>query len=350
MNPNLAPTLEPRQCQVCHTRAGLKRCKWCKLVFYCGREHQISHRASHKRRCKAVKKAVKVLGYEEHKLRTGQHSGAFAGRNVFEHCPVGRFWDIVDTTLDYMRALYDAADVMVMQFNNIDAVETALGHLTNLLRLGRIAPSRLRQRIASLYLRLGRDQECYNFFKWYATSDKSNDYDWYLRDADALEAPEALWGGGFVNNIGDSMYVLLIKVRILFDLQHMQNATRAFQGFILPELIDEIRVHALVSGVVTARNDIVLASVERMGDLIQQIRGQIKLLFNIIASYSPGFWPIFVGPRSLHREFWILGDPSFKFEYHYEAWNETPGAIELIESLMRAGARSLESSEEPSEQ
>lgn len=359
MNPTLASTLEPRQCQVCHTRTGLKRCKWCKLVFYCGREHQISNRASHKRRCKAVKKAVKVLGHEEHKLRTGQHSGALAGRNVFEDY-VGRFVDIWDTTVDYMRALNNAADVMVVQFNNIDAVETALGHLTYLVRLCGIAPSNFRQRIASLYLRLGRDQECYNFFKWYATKANSIDPDWDdmeqpsldLRDADALECPEGLWGGDLVDtcDIGDSVYVLLIKVRILFDLQHMQNATRAFQGFILPELIDEIRVQALVSGVVAARNDIVLASVERTWNLIQIIRGQIKLLFNAVERYSPGFWFLFVGPKPHHRQYWIIGDPSFKLEHHYEAWNETPGSIELIKSLIRARVRLLESSKELSKQ
>lgn len=353
MNPNVAPTLEPRQCQVCHTRVGLQRCEKCKLVFYCGREHRASHRASHKRGCDAVRKAVKVLHREEHRLRTGQQGGPSAGSNVFEDY-VGRFWEIMGTG-PYMKARKVAARVMVAQFNTIDAVETALEHMTDLMRLGRADPQGLRKRVPSLYLRLGRDQECYDFVKWYAT--KSKDYHWDdmeqpyldLRDADALESPERLWGGPpciFPYDFADSIHVLLIKVRILLDLQYMQNATRAFQGFIPPELIDEIRRHALVSGVVAARKDIVLASVERTGDLIQLIRGQIKLLFNSTASHTTSFWPMFVGPQRYRRGYWVNEGTDIKFEYHYEAWKETPGSIELIKSLMSAVTWELESSDD----
>lgn len=355
MNPNLAPTLQPRQCQVCHTRASLQRCEKCKLVFYCCNEHQASHRASHKRGCNAVRKAVKVLDREEHKLRTGQQGGSSAGSNVFEDY-VGRFWEIRDDTGPYMKARKIAARVMVAQFNTIDAVETALDHMTDLMRLDRLDIMVLHKRVPSLYIRLGRDQQCYDFLKWYATTAKSEDYEWYntehplldLRDADALESPEGLWGDlfSYKHDFGDSIYVLLIKVRILFDLQYMQNAARAFQRFLPPELIDEIRGHALVSGVVSARKDIVRAPVERTGDLIQLIKGQIKLLFHAIAWYSPSFWPLLVGPEQYRRRYWVNDEAHFKFEHHYEAWKETPGSIAFIKSLMSAVVGVLELSEE----
>jgi hypothetical protein len=106
--------------------------------------------------------------------------------------------------------------------------------------------------------------------------------------ADVLEPPAGL----FITRDDDIfrgqslshlVCVTLIKVRILLDLRSMQNTTRAFQGVLPRELIDEIRVRALVSSVVASRNDIALASVERITELIQLVKSQIRWLFNVIA-------------------------------------------------------------------
>ncbi|KAL1883298.1 hypothetical protein Daus18300_000356 [Diaporthe australafricana] len=302
MASNLALALEPRQCQVCHTRAGLQRCGGCKSVYYCGREHQASHRDSHKHGCTHVRKALVELNREEHKLRSGQQGGFFffSGANLFEE-QAGHFWDIPETH-DYMKARYAVMDEMLGHFKNADAVQAALDHLTDMLRLGRRDDLGFRNIVPALYLRLGRDQECYDFLKWWATTGERRDYDWadmtepYLdvKGADVFESPR----GPRKLQLGHAASVMLIKVRILLDLEHMLNATRAFQGAAQQEIIDIIRGEALVSSVVAARRDIVQASQERTEELWRLVYGQVKILFGLIADYSPTFWRELVNPDS----------------------------------------------------
>lgn len=345
MATSLALSLEPRQCQVCHTHAGLQRCSGCKAVFYCGREHQVSHRESHKRACTTVRKALTALAREEQKLRSRQQGGSFAGADLFEE-QAGHFWGILETQ-DYMRARYAVVESTLDHFGNEDAVQSSLDHLTDILRLCRTDNLSVREIAPALYLRLGRDQECYDFLKWWATTGSQAGYDWgdmdkpYLdvEGADALESPEDLWTGDWPL-LGHTASVVLIKVRILLDLQHMQNATRAFEGAAPREIIDEIRGGALVSGIAASRKDIVLASVERTAELVGLVKGQIKMLFGVIERYNPFFWRMLLDPRSRPDRKPDSYCPGAEDEaalivmHNYEAWKETPGSIEVMRKLM----------------
>lgn len=347
MATSLALGLEPRQCQVCHARAGLQRCSGCQAVFYCGREHQVNHRESHKRACTTVRKALTALSREEQKLRSRQQGGSFAGADLFEE-QAGHFWGILETR-DYMQARYAVVERTLDHFGNEDAVRSSLDHVTDMLRLCRSDNLGVRDIAPALYLRLGRDQECYDFLKWWATTGEEGDYDWgdmdepYLdvEGADVLESPEGLWTGGWIQ-LGHAASVALIKVRVLLDLQHMQNATRAFEGAAPREIIDEIRGGELVSGVVASRKDIVQASAERTAELVGLVKGQVKMLFDTIARYNPAFWRMLLDPRSRPARRPDSYSPRSEEEaalivmYSYEAWRETPGSIEVMRKLRDA--------------
>ena len=43
--------MSDRKCAVCDKGEKLSKCARCQKVFYCGREHQIEHWATHKREC-----------------------------------------------------------------------------------------------------------------------------------------------------------------------------------------------------------------------------------------------------------------------------------------------------------
>jgi hypothetical protein len=71
------PQLSSRpQCDVCGTKAHLSRCSGCRVVWYCGREHQVSAwDAGHKLPCSAIKKARNKMEREEAKLHDLPNDG-----------------------------------------------------------------------------------------------------------------------------------------------------------------------------------------------------------------------------------------------------------------------------------
>ncbi|KAK7509640.1 uncharacterized protein IWZ02DRAFT_154705 [Phyllosticta citriasiana] len=88
------------ECGVCSTPDNLLRCGGCKVVFYCGREHQADDRPRHKRPCSEISKNRQKLERSETKLRA-KPSDAFSTQPIFED-GVGHFWGILETR-DYMR-------------------------------------------------------------------------------------------------------------------------------------------------------------------------------------------------------------------------------------------------------
>lgn len=82
-------------CQVCGQEDGLLQCAGCKVVSYCGRDHQVADRPLHKSACRAIRKARVKMEHEEQILRT--HPGDFMmPADPFTNS-VGHFWSILDT-------------------------------------------------------------------------------------------------------------------------------------------------------------------------------------------------------------------------------------------------------------
>ncbi|KAH6974353.1 hypothetical protein BKA56DRAFT_689905, partial [Ilyonectria sp. MPI-CAGE-AT-0026] len=319
------------------------RCSGCQVVYYCGRDHQTSDRASHKKWCQGIKKARTRLEREEQNLRD-QPPSAFTPPDIFE-TGVGHFWGINETR-PYMRARYHLGDSLLNGFSTIgdpiDAVQTTLDHFLDMMRLCRGDNLGLRNIIPGLFIRLGRDQEAYDFAKWYVTGGDESNYNWGdidlpfldLKGANVLEPPGRMWTGEYIE-LSHAVAVTLVKVRVLLDLQAIQNATRAFTGAIPQEIIDLIRGQ-LVSNVVESRPYLLKASMEETTSLIEAIKQQVRDLHLAIDENNYHFWPIFLAdpisdvsrpneysPGSREEAILILC-------YTYPAWAETPGAVELI--------------------
>jgi len=77
------------------SKAGLFRCKACKVACYCGRQCQVADHASHKSNCKDIRKLLDNVAHAENHLR--KMSGGF-----FEN-HIGDFWAFVGTR-DFMEA------------------------------------------------------------------------------------------------------------------------------------------------------------------------------------------------------------------------------------------------------
>src|SRR4051794_23568030 len=121
-----------------------------------------------------------------------------------------------------MRARYGVVEALV-KIQTFEAVQAALGHILEMLRLCRGDNMGVRDHAPALFLRLGKDQDCYDFCKWYATEGQRGDYDWGnmelgfldVKNADTFESPK-LWTGEWTD-LSHAVAVTLIKVRLLID-------------------------------------------------------------------------------------------------------------------------------------
>jgi hypothetical protein len=216
-------------CYVCNKQTDLSRCSACKVVAYCGPEHQAADRPVHKDFCKPIKKILFVLGKDEETLRA--HPGD------------------VDTTQNYMKSRNELIHE-VKRINTKVAVQAALDHSLDLMRLGPKDNMGVRNHVPALLLRLGQDQECYDFVKWWNTN--GHDYR-YIRDDDRLpheklRNEDVFEPVDFLNHIrshGDGtarvdncmvpsfsdishlVAVTLLKIRLLLDLQLLQRMKQA---------------------------------------------------------------------------------------------------------------------------
>ncbi|QLI63649.1 uncharacterized protein G6M90_00g002010 [Metarhizium brunneum] len=339
--------LAPRSCKLCHKKEGVARCSACLAVFYCGRECQVKDRDFHKKPCTLIKKNRLRYKSEQKKLRE-MPSGPFLPDNVFED-HVGRFWGILGTR-PYMCARYALVDAMLITYGTaggpVDVVQMSLDHLLDMMRLCRSDNLCLRKLIPGLYIRLGRDQDAYDFMKWYATTGQKTDYNWgnmeepFLdtKDADVLEAPVKSWKGRVLDP-NHVVAVVLIKVRIMLDLQVIQNARIADRGD-NPEETIKIIGGKLVSPIISSRAESLLAEPQETARLAGKIKKQIKQLYDAVGSYNRHFWDLLVEDPDcgvLRRP--ASNPPQSKNEaievvkYSYASWYKTPGAVSVLRNL-----------------
>lgn len=319
------------------------------MIYYCCRDHQVSDRESHKEGCKAIKKARVNLEREEEAVR--KIDDPWVGSNLFE-TQAGHFWGIHETR-PYMRARFGLVDALLNHFDivgaRVDTVQTCLDHLKDMLRLCRGDNMGLRDIVPALLIRLGKDQEAYDFMKWYATTGQQSNYDWGDTDlpfldvvnADVFESPEGMWTRKFLN-VGHALSVTLVKVRVLIDLRAIQNANKGLGGVIPQEIIDLIRGH-LSGNVIATRRDIIVGTAEETARLIETIEGQIRTLYAAIDSNNKYVWrALFNAPATDLTDrpsTYSMGseeEATLAICQNYYAWAETPGAVDFMWDLSGA--------------
>lgn len=126
-----------------------------------------------------------------------------------------------------ISARFAAANALLKR-GTVPDVEDALDELHKILRLGRSDNLGVRDIIPHLLLRLDRDQECYDFLKWWATVDDEDHYNgrynWndatlpYLdiRGADVFEPTDMFFSGA--PSLSHLVALTLLKLRLYLDL------------------------------------------------------------------------------------------------------------------------------------
>jgi len=141
--------------------------------------------------------------------------------DLFNTC-VGRFWSI-EKTWDYMEARFALVEAL-LKIKTFRAVDAALGHATDMLRLNRSDKLGMRDLAPSLMLRLNMDQECYDFLIWWGIEGRRTNYDWGnvdlpyqdVRDADAFEPME--FSTGNFPEFSHCIAATLLKIKLCLEL------------------------------------------------------------------------------------------------------------------------------------
>ncbi|KAK3361507.1 hypothetical protein B0T24DRAFT_641736 [Lasiosphaeria ovina] len=311
------------KCPVCRVKDGLLVCGGCKVVHYCGAAHQADHRPTHKSACVAIKKTRAKLEQEEATLRANPGDNFSMPADVFNN-GVGEFWGILDTR-DYMRARFAAADAL-LQVQTVSAVEKALAHFTDMLRLCRSDNLSVRDIVPGLLLRLGREQECYDFIKWWATIDDEDhyngDYDWGdnklpyldLRGEDAFEAIDKVATG----SLSHVVILTLLKLRLILDLERFENGLNEWDR----------PLGSLVQKRLRSRNRFAIST--------KELQNQYQKLLRIVHNRNPHFWEMLVNDETpVMPQVYSRGSVEEAHVALYQclsAWEESEDAIIMLDA------------------
>jgi hypothetical protein len=281
-----------------------------------------------------VKSSREALAAAETILRG--HRDDMTPGDPFETLP-GQFWTF-RVTRPYMQARHDLATSQ-LNLRTGEATEAALGHFLDMLRLSRGDNMGVRHQIPGLYLRLGRDQEAYDFMMWYSGAERSK-YNWHdvdqpfldLKGADALEPFDS---SGILVDLSFLAAMTLLKIRLMLDLVDMDKAVKSLGDKAPQDRMELVKEHAR-GDILLWRKDIVDRADYK--DPISDLRKQVRDMYAMVDDANEYFWPALVNPapyanamptgysRGSREEIFL------KFRYSWYSWAETPGALELIRS------------------
>ena len=308
-------------------------------MLYCSREHQTVDRANHKSACNAVKKSRDRYEHEEHALRA-MPADVMMPADVFTN-EVGHFWGILGTR-DYMRARYDLVEAII-KIKTFDAVNVSLDHLMDMLRLCRTDNLGLRDVVPAMFLRLGRDQKCYDFVKWWQSTGNESNYSFsdlslpYLdiTSANSFEPVGYMCSSKYLD-LSHNTATALLKIKLLQDLKALQTSF-ALRKKIPREIVDNIQRYIPQSSIISGDKDI-MSRADHTSE-IEKLSNQVKVLYMAIENANQYWWKVLLNakkhlkarpaawsPGSLEQAQMIL-------YFSYDAWAENPGALDMIRQL-----------------
>lgn len=142
----------------CTGNVGRFRCSQCKLINYCCAAHQKLDHSNHKSSCKNHVSNLKQYQDVEKQLNDAEKDDLSTAEIRFSKL-----------RQDYLGQKY----VMIMMAQQIptqEAAEFCLLHCMSYFEIDRCDVRSVRDITASLLMRLRKDQECYDFIKWWMLS------------------------------------------------------------------------------------------------------------------------------------------------------------------------------------
>jgi len=300
----------------------------CFAQTYCSKAHLTLDHAVHTSTCAAIAAAHRKFSDAEASLHHCNPDVFIVGH--------GRFWGLEET-----REYVDARMGIVNGLGRVNtrlSEKARLAHLLDLISLCRTDPIGLREEIPDVLLRLGQDQECYDFIVWWTRAGKALNRGWDgneetrpfadVRDADAFERLESCFGDMEEGSTQHLLDVLLLKIRLLLDAQQLLR---------LPQPPHDAQVSAtmdVLSPITAARHSSITPEVA------DRLAEQIKTLYRTVYGRNEFFWDIFLNydatvlqeAEDLKFPFGIgtRQEALLMLKKHLPAWKDTPGAFDVV--------------------
>jgi hypothetical protein len=238
----------------------------------------------------------------------------------------------------------DAAVLLKLGHAELDvgtrlAVESGLGHILEITKNAKSSMLGVADFAPASFLRLGRDQEAYDFMKWWITTPDTimrppmQPYT-AVKNQGILE-PAAVFMGK-CPSMAFMATLTLLKLRLLMDLQSLQRSKKNMSAKLPQELVDEIRRNMVSSAIgreLIERDD--------HQEDIARMKADVKVMYEAVMASNMQFWPAVLHSGdnlTAEAEGWYYGNKEemqFALQFTYRAWVETPGAIEAIEVLSK---------------
>ncbi|KAL2670445.1 hypothetical protein Neosp_014233 [[Neocosmospora] mangrovei] len=327
----------PNPCKSNVEGTKLFRCSACHVVNYCGVEHQRADRPRHKVQCVPIKQTKTKLEQEEAALRANP-GDVHTPPDAFENA-MGRFWTFQGTR-PYMRARHEYITAL-LNVRTGEAVQAALDHSLDMLQLSRGDNMGVRASIPGLFLRLGRDQDAYDFIKWYAVKATST-YEWGNMELPFLD----LKGENALEPVDEkplhielSFFVALtlIKIRLMKDLMGLQAFVKKKPNATIAARMEYLKEEAM-SDVLLSREDIVGGD---LAESVAEMRRQAMQLYEKVKTMNPHFWPGVLNPEIYAYSvpgMYTMGsreEAVLVFRQSWYSWSETEAAIQWIRGIIR---------------
>lgn len=305
---------------------------------------------------KQIKNSRVLIKKEERKLRQTSPNILFP-ENVFEE-HVGHFWGIFETR-PFMTAKYNLIEKLI-EYNTCTTILEALTESLDCLRLCRGDNMGVRFLVPSLYLKLNREQECYDFIKWWATCDDIS-YDWgdmslpYLniKDADIYEQLDEKFFKKF--DIQYLIALFLIKIRIYISLQERSNLYSIFSSSLrnkdnvntpITKLGTKKSIWMNIKKYMISSNNLVpnnkLQEIFNINDEIKKIYDDIQKIIDFIQISNKYVLPSLLNSYttlSQHEPYFYSSGSNQESYYvvknYSEIWSKSKLAIDITRKVMK---------------
>ncbi|KPI35978.1 uncharacterized protein AB675_10474 [Cyphellophora attinorum] len=325
-------------CLVCDAEGKLSRCSACRVGRYCSREHQLQDRERHKLGCRDIKVLRAQLQVDDHDLRNTTDPTTSA--NAFD-LDVGRFWEF-EMTRQYICTRFMVADLCRLA-GTLDGTVEAIEHMQDMLRLCDSDHLDLRYAIPPMMLQLDRDQECYNFIKWWQTrhiDDNGQEHEMYhpdvcSRPANPLESIAWLDHDNVdVEHLGA---MLLLKLKLLIDVIALKRARKVIEHRLDVELWTYVDRHVVRSKLSTEWSS---KSYKELTAVQQRLEQHAIFIGGLLSKITKHFPAALLDPdRYLKisvetKTRGSIEETVFLLHSSYGAWWNHEGVLELLQNAL----------------
>lgn len=235
----------------------------------------------------------------------------------------------------------------LLEIKNRTAVQSALDHLLDMLRLDRKDTMGVRDLIPGLYIRLDKDQKCYDFLKWWFT--RSNDLNNWQQDGDdsvlniknanALETPAGF--GRVHHSLAHYGMLYLLKLRMVLNIVAIELVIKHTEAKLPSQLLGQVLSH--MTNNVPKNNAPLWQDIkdcEHLHEHKTPLLAQLDALRRTIDHYNSAYLLGVVEPESHYnakppmyaaRD---IPEVQVTLAQTYDAWLETPGSLAFLDGVL----------------